>query len=739
VHLSAASYFAIRKRPIRSYVLIPFTWLSQRRAPYLVLRPLLCGFAVLVFKVKLFMIAIRSFARSSRVLVFWVFLLIPVALRAQQSDTWKYDLRTGDHLVYRYTFERDTKDSQSESRIRLSFNSHVLVVGEQESRISLGFQRNRESAELLRYLRDGKDVRPEEQAKFERDMTALPEHFAEANEVSRKGVPLDPWQVDREVQSKLLMSTHEIEGLPQTAPTEEDHPWKGSNTLDMDFQLTGTEDVLGVPCQRSEGTGGGGTVRLTYLWCPATGVLGKVTFSGQYEAGGATVHERVSFELLEKRRGESLAQWLNAADTEKGALESMLLSRWIAIDGQALDAPLRSPSAELQSLALACLYQRNLPPPDRHWIEKLSQSSDAEVKRIAARVLQAAATPAPTWPRGCPPTRQLVRPEQETGTSLRFMQAKGYVGVPYILHVPKDYRGDQPFPMIIYLAGGGGMALDAVNTSSDSVAKSEYLVLYPQAADLWWNESIPEMFEALLNEVLQNLNVDTNRVYLSGFSEGGTAALLYATLWPQRFAALVSQMGAGTCMMDVASALPQLTNLPLLLVHGEKDRRVPPHCSTDTYEALRKLHPKEEPQLHILKDREHDVTLNADDGATLAFFANKARDVFPKDVTARVSETSFPRRYWIEIMAKGGGWAEVDGHILANNTVQLTTTNVSKVRLLLRPELFSSPGQIQVEINGRRVFEGPLKQDCELLEKSSAYSGDPLLGYTDQMDFEIQP
>ena len=50
-----------------------------------------------------------------------------------------------------------------------------------------------------------------------------------------------------------------------------------------------------------------------------------------------------------------------------------------------------------------------------------------------------------------------------------------------------------------------------------------------------------------MNDVLQRYNIDRDRIYLTGFSNGGTGALYFATLWPQRFAAVVSLMGAGQC------------------------------------------------------------------------------------------------------------------------------------------------------------------------------------------------
>jgi dipeptidyl aminopeptidase/acylaminoacyl peptidase len=55
----------------------------------------------------------------------------------------------------------------------------------------------------------------------------------------------------------------------------------------------------------------------------------------------------------------------------------------------------------------------------------------------------------------------------------------------------------------------------------------------------------------------------------------------------------------------------------VLLIHGDNDPIIPMSCSEDAYKKLHKLSPATE--LHILKGRQHDITLGTDDGLTLPF------------------------------------------------------------------------------------------------------------------------
>ena len=99
--------------------------------------------------------------------------------------------------------------------------------------------------------------------------------------------------------------------------------------------------------------------------------------------------------------------------------------------------------------------------------------------------------------------------------------------IPYLLRVPLTYREDRPAPLLVYLSGGAGYAIDGVNSAEDVIADTDYLVLYPQAADYWWKPEVARRFDAALNDVLRRYNVDRDRIYLTGFSNGGTGVPLF--------------------------------------------------------------------------------------------------------------------------------------------------------------------------------------------------------------------
>jgi dienelactone hydrolase len=328
---------------------------------------------------------------------------------------------------------------------------------------------------------------------------------------------------------------------------------------------------------------------------------------------------------------------------------------------------------------------------------------------------------------------------EKPGTTLRRASTTGTNNSPYMIHIPVDYRGDEPFPLIVYLSGGGGQAFDGALSAGETAMHSGYLLLYAHAGGaMWWDAKVIEQTHAVLLEVLRTYNVDTNRVYLSGFSNGGTGSLELGTRWPDRFAAIASLMGAGLDTPSLTKLpLQNLFDVPVLLLHGDKDQRIPSSASTRTYDELKGTRPRTPPELHILKGVGHDITLNSDDGLTLPFFGHYTRDPFPTTVSAKVFDSRFPRFYWTEVAEAGNGTPEVEAKILPSNLIDIKTHNVKKLRLLLRPELFAANGQVRVRLNGKEQASFELKRDCQLFQTSAEKYADPFLGYTDEVVIDV--
>jgi polyhydroxybutyrate depolymerase len=154
----------------------------------------------------------------------------------------------------------------------------------------------------------------------------------------------------------------------------------------------------------------------------------------------------------------------------------------------------------------------------------------------------------------------------------------------YLLHVPPGYTGAQPVPLVVDIHGltanaGIQAALSGFRALSDTFG---FVVVYPEGVDNAWNAGIccssngPDDV-AFLRELVAQLkldgNIDGNRVYVTGLSNGGAmthrmacdAADIFAAAAPLAFPISVSP----------PSACVPSRPIPILTFMGLTDALVP--------------------------------------------------------------------------------------------------------------------------------------------------------------------
>jgi dienelactone hydrolase len=677
----------------------------------------------------------------------------PLALR--------YRLQPGDHLVYRQRLERGVRSASVDSRSEAEWESHVLVLAERGGSWRVGIQRNRTRAELLRYREDGRDRLESERPAFLEGLAKRGTTFAETSWLTPSGAALLPWAAAREATSERLPLFHEIEPLP-AGPVGAGASFASPGLLRMPMQAVGVETVAGEECLRLEGEGAG--MKLRHWHCPSSGTLGRLEYEAQYAGpGGLEVTERYSLERVSMGRGEALLSWLREANTARGALTALAATDRLDVAPQALYALLDGAEADVERLVLAVAWRHRLAPPPADALQRLAASPSPRVAAIASRFLDAPTRPKapdglvrlaravrsgaelPAWkgPIEAGWGRQALlaqrAPGQVPGATLRLMRTERFRGRPYVLHVPDDYRGDEPFPLIVVLGGGPGRAIPTAQTARSSLEPRGYLAVFPQANGMWWEKEPAAAVSALLAEVLADLNVDTDRVTLTGFSNGGTGSILYASRAPHRFAAVASLMGGGLPFFETTDPIDAaaIARIPFLFVHGDRDELIPSWASERTAKAMRKANPRAVAEVHVLPGRPHDVVYGRDEGLTFPFLEMQTRDAFPRQVSLRARTLEHPRAFWAEVLEKGGGVAEVDG-TAEGGTIALRTRNVKRLRLLLRRELVDLSAPVRVTVDGKEAFLGPVAEDPALLLRSWRETGDPQLAHSAEVTLGVR-
>jgi polyhydroxybutyrate depolymerase len=191
-------------------------------------------------------------------------------------------------------------------------------------------------------------------------------------------------------------------------------------------------------------------------------------------------------------------------------------------------------------------------------------------------------------------------PESSTDTSLKITKPGDYTySVPiggltrmYRVHVPAKYDPAVPTPLLLSFHGGGAdMEYQSTDKYYGQVAKSEsdgFIVVFPNGFSklksgkfATWNagtccagardEKVDDV--AFVRKIVENLrhqlNVDNNRVYASGMSNGGMLTYRLACEMSDTFKAIASVAGTD----NTVTCTPQFP-VSVLHIHAKNDDHV---------------------------------------------------------------------------------------------------------------------------------------------------------------------
>ncbi|MCC7474717.1 MAG: prolyl oligopeptidase family serine peptidase [Pirellulales bacterium] len=181
----------------------------------------------------------------------------------------------------------------------------------------------------------------------------------------------------------------------------------------------------------------------------------------------------------------------------------------------------------------------------------------------------------------------------------------------YYLFVPKAYREQgEPWPLLMFLHGLGecstyDLARAKIHGPASFVEKRPdfpFVLITPQSPPpindppgkevkrtseeivalvrKAWN---PEQLIQLVDHVEHHLQIDPNRVYVTGLSMGGFGTWRLAATYPDRFAAIAPICGGG----QPADWAKPLSKVPIWAFHGAKDPVVPLASTQSMVDAIR--------------------------------------------------------------------------------------------------------------------------------------------------------
>ncbi|MBP7865870.1 MAG: dienelactone hydrolase family protein [Acidobacteria bacterium] len=649
----------------------------------------------------------------------------------------KYGFQPGSRWVFRERFTREITGKGASTRVEGECRAQVLFVRVQDGLITTAVQRERVSVRLVRCVIDGKDRLEAERPAFDARQKERPRYQAEANRLNNRGEALHPWSALREWTSEVLFLCPELTPLP-LHPVREGDTWT-AGAVAFRCRLSQNETCGGNPCVKFSRSFSQGDLSGTVWFDPAAGIPRRQSFEAHYETAFGKVNETLTVDFESAATGEGPETWMDLPGIREGLECSFLLPGARVPDGVRDTLATRLKTAgETERLRILSIFHLNrLEPPPVEALAPCQGSPSPRLRALAARLLGAmppgevgslrnkALADADFFVRqaaaGADPDKSPGRPAPlpdappfPPGSFMVPLPEGEFAGWPYVVRVPEDYRGDRPTPVLVFLSGGDGRAMVGALYTQDLVARTGFIAVFPQAPRFWWEGEAVRLVHEVLRSVSASFNVDPDRVYLVGYSNGGTGVISCARAWPDRLAAAVSVCGAGIDGPPGAAFLSNLGPVPLLFIHGEKDTVIPARASRDTVDALRKLPRQAALELTLLPGRGHDVGLGEIGGSILDFLLRHTRNPYPPRLDFQLHDLAFPRHYWVEVLEKEGGDAQVEAEAGGGRTVRLRTRGVRRLKVRLAAPLLPGVGPLTVILNDRQVFTGEFPPPGEI-------------------------
>lgn len=333
----------------------------------------------------------------------------------------------------------------------------------------------------------------------------------------------------------------------------------------------------------------------------------------------------------------------------------------------------------------------------------------------------------------------------------------------YAIVVPEDYDATHAYQVRVQLHGGVGRPTgEAGSEGLDRIpGRADQIYVHPVgwAKARWWDGNQVENILGILDELKRTYNVDENRVYLTGISDGGTGTYFMAfretTPWAS-FLPLIGDMG----VLADASTMPDgdmhpgnAVNKPFFVVNGGRDRLYPTAIVEPDINYLRKL--GVQIVYHPQPEAGHDTSWWPREQENFeAFVREHPRNPLPDrlswqtELTDRYNrahwliidrlgssdgDTSFPDTGYLFPQRQPSGRVELVRH---GNTIEASTQGVTEFTLLLSPDQFDFNAPMKVVANGRVAFDGKVEKNVATLLRWAGHDNDRTMLFAAELKIE---
>ncbi|HLX92049.1 MAG TPA: alpha/beta hydrolase-fold protein, partial [Puia sp.] len=365
--------------------------------------------------------------------------------------------------------------------------------------------------------------------------------------------------------------------------------------------------------------------------------------------------------------------------------------------------------------------------------------------------------------------------------------------IPFRVYVPETYRNTQKTPLLLLLHGavGGSSfndARDYLNPSSavskdasedpffNFFSKKDYIIVMPigdprkkfdwsinkfagfAGIDPPTNNGVNATYKTLtkmISAMKASFNIDDNRVYCMGHSDGADGTFCLGLTQPSQFGAFVIYNSMLANLGSNNTFLNNLKNIRVYAVHSDKDDLRPIEQTREIINQANKFLSKKIIYKEYYGFQHFDKHLTLDAPYAGAFLEDIRRDPHPADIyweSNNATDNGFawlfvdkydmtmPRATWQTAFyarsfeKRYGTWESknyygdnlsyaIRGHY-ANNSFDITTSRVTSFEIYLDPSQVDMDRPVTVSVNGKRLFNGIVPRSKAFLLKKFEESPD---------------
>ena len=323
--------------------------------------------------------------------------------------------------------------------------------------------------------------------------------------------------------------------------------------------------------------------------------------------------------------------------------------------------------------------------------------TDDEVSAASADILATNATIEEVWPR-LRAGRTYDR-SAPTGRLLLSRTNRDGLEHEYVVLIPDNYDPANRYPVRVYLHGGVSRPKRENGEfwrNEARITRNDAVVVIPSgwSESLWWQDSQIENLSGILHDLKRTYNLDENKVFLLGISDGATGAYYQGFKATTPWAAFLPLNGHPVVLANPATEsdgdihVTNLRNKPLFVINGDEDPLYPtssvrPFLSL--FDAAGVLI-----DFRAQPNAGHDTSWWEDEAPAMdAFMAEWSRRPLPPRLSWETETTDrYNRAHWLVIDELGA--VEGEPNLESHNTIV-------------------DPTQLNLGINMLGVMDGGLK------------------------------